>query len=56
LDGSAKGGVAIALTQKFGLPIRFLGVGEKVSDLKPFTAKSYIEGMFGVEALKAPPT
>lgn len=55
LDGSAKGGVAIALTQNFGLPIRFLGVGEQVGDLKPFTAKSYIEGMFGVKALEEQP-
>jgi fused signal recognition particle receptor len=52
LDGSAKGGVAIALTQNFGLPIRFIGVGEHVSDLKPFTAKSYIEGMFGVDSIE----
>lgn len=55
LDGSAKGGVAIALTQKFELPIRFLGVGENVDGLKPFTARSYIEGMFGVKGLDAPP-
>lgn len=52
LDGSAKGGVAIALTQEFGLPIRFIGVGEQASDLKLFTAKSYIEGMFGVESIE----
>ena len=52
LDGSAKGGVAIALTQKFGLPIRFVGVGEQIKDLKPFTTKTYVEGLFGVEAVE----
>ena len=52
LDGSAKGGVAIALTQKFGLPIRFIGVGEQVNDLKPFTAKTYVESLFGVESVR----
>jgi fused signal recognition particle receptor len=53
LDGSAKGGVAIALTQKFGLPIRFIGVGEQINDLKPFTTRAYVEALFGVESVEA---
>lgn len=49
LDGTAKGGVLVALTQKFGLPIRFIGIGEKVSDLRPFSAKSYARALVGIE-------
>ena len=41
LDGSAKGGVAISLTEKFALPIRFIGVGEGPGDLKPFNSSSF---------------
>ncbi|MEO0369117.1 MAG: signal recognition particle-docking protein FtsY [Pseudomonadota bacterium] len=41
LDGSAKGGVAIGLTERFKLPIRYIGIGERVSDLKPFDARAF---------------
>ncbi|MEM7359483.1 MAG: signal recognition particle-docking protein FtsY [Pseudomonadota bacterium] len=41
LDGSAKGGVALALTEKYQLPIRFIGVGEQFADLKPFHASEF---------------
>jgi len=41
LDGSAKGGVALSLTEKFGLPIHYIGVGEGVADLKPFKAAEF---------------
>lgn len=45
LDGSAKGGVAIALTQKHQLPIRFIGVGEGFDDLQAFNAQAFAHGL-----------
>ncbi len=46
LDGTAKGGVVFALAEKLGLPIRFIGVGESVEDLRPFDAHEFIEALF----------
>ena len=48
LDGSAKGGVVVALAQEFGLPVHFVGVGEKAGDLRPFAAKDYAQGLLGL--------
>ena len=45
LDGSAKGGLAISLTQKYKLPIRYIGVGEGYLDLKPFNAKDFADAL-----------
>ncbi len=47
LDGTAKGGIALALTKKFKVPIRKIGVGESVEDLQDFDPKTYVEAMFG---------
>ncbi|QJD59601.1 signal recognition particle-docking protein FtsY [Pseudomonas sp. gcc21] len=49
LDGTAKGGVIFALAKQFGLPIRFIGVGEKIDDLRPFTAPEFVKALFGRE-------
>ena len=46
LDGTAKGGVIFAIAKKLGLPIRFIGVGEGVDDLRPFVAEQFIEALF----------
>jgi fused signal recognition particle receptor len=46
LDGTAKGGVIFALSKSFGLPVRFIGVGEAIDDLQPFAAKPFIEALF----------
>lgn len=46
LDGTAKGGVIFALSKKFGLPVRFIGVGEGIDDLQPFVAEPFIEALF----------
>lgn len=46
LDGSAKGGVAIAIEKETGLPIKFIGTGESVTDLAPFDAVSYLDSLF----------
>ncbi|NKB75975.1 MAG: signal recognition particle-docking protein FtsY [Gammaproteobacteria bacterium] len=45
LDGTAKGGVVISVIRKFGIPVRYLGVGEKVTDLKQFFAAEFIDAM-----------
>ena len=49
LDGSAKGGVVVALAQEFGLPVHVVGVGEKAEDLRPFAAKDYARGLMGLD-------
>jgi fused signal recognition particle receptor len=47
LDGTAKGGIVFAIAKELGLPIRFIGVGESMDDLKPFKAEEFIEALFG---------
>lgn len=47
LDGTAKGGVIFAISQSLKLPIRFIGVGEKIDDLQTFNAKDFIRALFG---------
>lgn len=49
LDGTAKGGILIALTEQFGLPVHLIGVGEKIDDLQPFAAQDYARFLMGVE-------
>jgi fused signal recognition particle receptor len=49
LDGSAKGGVVVALAQEFGLPVHMVGVGEKAEDLRPFAARDYARGLVGLD-------
>jgi len=49
LDGSAKGGVVVALAQEFGLPVHVVGVGEKAEDLRPFEARDFARGLVGLE-------
>ncbi len=50
LDGTAKGGVIFALSQKHRIPIRFIGVGETLEDLQPFAAKPFVEALFGQQS------
>ncbi|MBZ0223650.1 MAG: signal recognition particle-docking protein FtsY [Dokdonella sp.] len=45
LDGTAKGGVVFALAREFGLPIRFVGLGESAQDLRPFDAAAFVDGL-----------
>jgi fused signal recognition particle receptor len=45
LDGTAKGGVIFALAKKLGLPVRFIGVGEQVDDLRPFNARDFVDAL-----------
>ena len=46
LDGTAKGGVAVAIAHDLGLPIRYVGIGEAIDDLVPFSADEYVDGLF----------
>ncbi len=45
-DGTAKGGVAIAIRQQFHLPVKFIGIGEKETDLEPFDVNSFVDALF----------
>ena len=45
MDGTAKGGIAIPIMLQLGLPVYFIGVGEKAEDLIPFEQESYIKGL-----------
>ena len=47
LDGTAKGGVVLAICQELGLPIRFIGVGEGAEDLRPFEPGAFVEALLG---------
>ncbi len=46
LDGTAKGGVAVAIARELNLPIRYIGVGEKIDDLLPFEPDRFVESLF----------
>ena len=54
LDGTAKGGVVVALTQSFALPIPFVGMGEGIEDLAPFNAREYARSLLGLETMPSP--
>ncbi len=47
LDGTAKGGVVIAVREACGVPVKFIGVGETAKDLQPFDPEAFVEGLFG---------
>jgi len=46
LDGTAKGGVVVAISRELGLPVRYVGVGEKQGDLIPFNATDFVNSLF----------
>jgi fused signal recognition particle receptor len=49
LDGTARGGILVAIAAKFGLPVHFIGVGEGVDDLAPFSARDFARAIAGIE-------
>jgi fused signal recognition particle receptor len=49
LDGTARGGILVAIASRFGLPVHFVGVGEGVDDLSPFTARDFARAVVGLE-------
>jgi len=56
LDGTARGGILVAITEKFKLPIHYIGVGEKVDDLEAFTAHDFGRAIAGLERESAAPS
>jgi fused signal recognition particle receptor len=48
LDGTARGGILVAIAENFGLPVHFIGVGESVDDLAPFTARDFARAVVGL--------
>ena len=46
MDGTARGGITVTITDEFDMPIKFIGVGEKMTDLQPFNAHDFVEGIF----------
>jgi fused signal recognition particle receptor len=49
LDGTARGGILVAIAERFGLPVHFIGVGEGVDDLEPFAARDFARAIAGLE-------
>jgi fused signal recognition particle receptor len=46
LDGTAKGGMIFSISRELGIPVKFIGVGEKAEDMRPFDAKEFVAAMF----------
>ena len=46
LDGTAKGGIVIAIAKELGVPVKFVGWGEGIDDLKPFDAQEFVSDLF----------
>ncbi|MDE7234249.1 MAG: signal recognition particle-docking protein FtsY, partial [Ruminiclostridium sp.] len=49
LDGTAKGGIILPIKHELGIPVKFVGVGEKIDDLQPFIPKDYADILFSDE-------
>ena len=49
LDGTAKGGIAVAIRSELGIPVKYIGIGEKIDDLQKFDAEAFIHALFNVE-------
>lgn len=47
LDGTAKGGIVISIKQELGIPVKFIGVGEKIDDMQEFDSREFVEALFG---------
>ena len=45
LDGTAKGGIVVAIAQELQVPVKFVGLGEGINDMQPFDAKEYVEAL-----------
>jgi fused signal recognition particle receptor len=46
LDGTAKGGVIVGISETLGIPVRFIGVGEQIDDLREFNARDFVDALF----------
>jgi fused signal recognition particle receptor len=54
LDGTARGGILVAIAERFGVPVHFIGVGEGVDDLQPFAARDFARAIAGLDSSTAP--
>jgi fused signal recognition particle receptor len=50
LDGTAKGGIAVAIAHELGIPVKLVGVGESLDDLQPFDARDFVSALVGTDA------
>ena len=46
MDGTAKGGIAVAIQSELGIPVKYIGVGEKIEDLQKFNANDFVDALF----------
>lgn len=53
LDGTAKGGIVISIKNELGIPVKLIGVGEKIDDLQPFNSRMFVDALFDLEEAKA---
>ncbi len=51
MDGTAKGGIAIAIQSELGIPVKYIGIGEKIEDLQKFNATEFVDALFYTEAV-----
>ena len=49
LDGTAKGGIAVAIQSELGIPVKYVGVGEKIDDLQKFNSQDFVTALFDVK-------
>ena len=49
LDGTAKGGIAVAIQSELGIPVKYIGIGEKIDDLQKFNADDFVNALFHVQ-------
>lgn len=52
LDGTAKGGVVVGVSDQYGIPVRFIGTGEGIDDIRPFNKQEFVESLFASEEIK----
>ena len=48
LDGTAKGGIAVAIQSELGLPVKYIGIGEQIDDLQKFNADDFVKALFNI--------
>ena len=48
MDGTAKGGIAVAIQAEYGVPVKYIGVGEKIEDLQKFNSEDFVNALFNV--------
>jgi len=53
LDGTAKGGIAIAIQSEMKIPVKYIGIGEKIDDLQKFNADTFVDALFSVPPVSA---